>query len=139
MQACFNGTALNCPQGMAIFQCMDAINVAIGNTSAYANGNICNPDPGIAIPAICWRSGGPGNRKTPPPSKLPGPVMIDVTSRDGTLWHTCYIGSVPPPIPPTILAKYSLPADAPGVLTQFRNNNSDPLSEYPYNCHDGEQ
>gem|GEM_PF-1981112 len=139
MQACFNGSALNCPPGMPGFQCMDAINVAIGNTSAYASGNICNPDPGLQIPAICWRTGGAGGRTPPPSSQPPPPVMIDVTSRDGILWQRCYIGPRPPLDQGTLYAVYTLPASAPDVLQQYKNAGLNPARQNPYSCQNGEQ
>ena len=138
MQACFNGSALNCPPGMVITQCMDAINVAIGNTSAYASGSICNPDPGLAIPAICWHSGRGG--RTPPPSRMPpGPVLIDATSRDGTLWHKCYVGSVAPVDQAVVYASFALPTSAAAALIQIRNGGGDLIADMPFNCHNGEQ
>lgn len=139
IQACFNGTTLNCPPGMPGFQCIDAINVAIGGTSAFASGNICNPDPGLQIPAICWRSGRPGGR-TPPPSRMPpGPVLIDATSRDGILWHSCYVGPVAPVGQSTVYATYALPPSAPESLVEIRNAGGNLFSDIPYNCHNGEQ
>jgi prepilin-type N-terminal cleavage/methylation domain-containing protein len=53
---CFSGSQLFCPASTSTFQCIDALNTAIGGTSAFASGQVCNPGAGPQIPAICWSS-----------------------------------------------------------------------------------
>ena len=136
---CWNGTALQCPQGTSTFACTDILSTAIGGTSAFANGSVCNPEPGFAIPAICWTAGTLGNR-TPPPVRRPKPpVQIDATTPNGTVWLKCYIGPNPPPTTEYVYFQYALPATAPAVLFALRQQQIELLPESPYACHNGEK
>jgi prepilin-type N-terminal cleavage/methylation domain-containing protein len=132
---CFNGTQLVCPDGMTTFICMDALNAAIEGTSAFANGGVCNPEPGLATPVICWSRGRVGNRTPPPP---PVPVKLDATSQDGAIWRLCYVGAIAPPLNAINYAAYALPIGVPYLLVQMRNAGEDPIHASPYGCSHGE-
>jgi len=132
---CFNGSQLFCPAWTSTFQCMDALNTAIGGTSAFASGGVCSPDPRRQIPAICWSSGRISNSTPPAPPK---PVKLDATSRDGTIWRLCYVGTTAPPPSAVVYAIYPLPLQAPDVLVQMRSMSQRPLPQQPYGCNHGE-
>lgn len=133
---CFTGSQLFCPAWIPTFRCMDALDTAIGGTSAFAASGVCSPGAGRQIPAICWSLGRISNGTPPPP---PQPVKLDATSRDGGVWRLCYVGSTAPTLNDNVYAIYPLPATAPDTLIQLRATATDPLRDSPFGCHNGEQ